>query len=286
MHAFPRTMIEGLSLPRLIIGTNWMLGFSHSSRAKDTAIVEGMTSERIADILEVFIRGGVDALLGFRVDQKLEAGIQEAEQRTGARCIKIATPGFALDRSQKARDDAARTLDQLAQRGTSICMPHQSTTDAFANRRTKSLEGIEPFLAMIRERGMIPGLSTHMPEVPGYADETGLDVATYIQIYNAIGFLMQVELDWVQRVIWNARKPVITIKPLAAGRLMPLPGLSFVWNTIRPVDMAGAGTNTPDEAAEMIELSHAVLEHRLPHVMLQETRSKESLRAAPASEAL
>jgi len=278
-------MIEGLSVPRLIIGTNWMLGFSHSSRAKDKAIIDGMTDGRIAAILEVFFRSGVDALLGFRVDEKLEAGIREAEQRTGVRCIRIATPGFALDGSQKARDDAARALDQLAQRGTSVCMPHQSTTDAFVNRRTKSLEGIEPFLSMIRERGMIPGLSTHMPETPGYADATGLDVATYIQIYNAIGFLMQVELDWVQRVIWNARKPVITIKPLASGRLMPLAGLAFAWNTIRPVDMVCIGTNTPDEAAEMIELSHAVLEHRLPHVLLQETRSKESLKTASAQEA-
>ena len=93
MHAFPRTMIEGLSVPRLIIGTNWMLGFSHSSRAKDKAIIDGMTDGRIAAILEVFFRGGVDALLGFRVDEKLEAGIREAEQRTGVRCIRIATPG-------------------------------------------------------------------------------------------------------------------------------------------------------------------------------------------------
>ena len=46
---------------------------------------------------------------------------------------------------------------------------------------------------------MIPGLSTHMPETPIYADESGLDVDTYISIYNAMGFLMQIEVDWVQR---------------------------------------------------------------------------------------
>jgi len=72
---------------------------------------------------------------------------------------------------------------------------------------------------MIRDRGMVAGLSTHMPETPVYADESGLDVETYIQIYNAAGFLMQVEVDWVHRVIHEARKPVMTIKPMAAGRL-------------------------------------------------------------------
>ena len=59
---------------------------------------------------------------------------------------------------------------------------------------------------MIRERGMIPGLSTHMPEAIPYTDNNGYDIETYIQIYNAAGFLMQVEADWVMRVIRNAAK--------------------------------------------------------------------------------
>jgi hypothetical protein len=124
---------------------------------------------------------------------------------------------------------------------------------------------------------MIPGLSTHMPETPTYADECGLDVATYIQIYNAAGFLMQIEIDWVQRMIWGARKPVITIKPLAAGRLPPLVGLGFVWSTIRECDMVCIGTSNPYEAAEVVELSLSILEHRAPRVELQTTRSKQSV---------
>ena len=107
---------------------------------------------------------------------------------------------------------------------------------------------------------MIPGLSTHMPETPVYANATGLDVATYIQIYNAAGFLMQIEIDWVQRMIWNARKPVITIKPLAAGKLPPLVGLAFSWSTLRPINMVCIGVHTAYEAEEVVELSLSVLE--------------------------
>jgi hypothetical protein len=125
---------------------------------------------------------------------------------------------------------------------------------------------------------MIPGLSTHMPETSVYADRTGLDVATYIQIYNAAGFLMQIEVDWVHRMIWNARKPVITIKPLAAGRLPPLVGLAFSWSSLREIDMVCIGVYTPYEAEEAIELSLAILERRAPRVELQETRSKASMR--------
>jgi hypothetical protein len=139
------------------------------------------------------------------------------------------------------------------------------------------IRDMDRYSRMIREREMIPGLSTHMPEAVIIADRSGADVETYIQLYNAAGFLMQVEVDWVMRIIQNAKKPVMTIKPLAAGRLMPVVGLAFVWNTIRPQDMVTVGTTTVDEANELIELSFDLLSHQLPDNVLQTTRSKKSL---------
>jgi hypothetical protein len=275
--AFPRTTIETLSVSRLIIGCNWFLGYSHTSAAKDDLIKERMTATRIADVLVTFMNAGVDAIYGVRPEAVIVRAVAEAEQRAGHALIKIAIPTLPLGDDAAARAEAARILDEYAALGVALCMPHQATTDAFVNRRTQSLAGIEPYLAMIRERGMLPGLSTHMPETPGYADATGLDVATYIQIYNAAGFLMQIEADWVQRMIWQARKPVITIKPLAAGRLMPLVGLAFAWSTIRDCDMVCVGSSSPAEAEELIEISYAILEHRAPRGALQETRSKASL---------
>jgi hypothetical protein len=69
----------------------------------------------------------------------------------------------------------------------------------------------------------------------------------------------------------------MTIKPLAAGRLLPVVGLAFVWNTIRDCDMVTIGTTTPAEAREVIEISLDLLEKRLPENELQRTRSKSSL---------
>jgi hypothetical protein len=156
-------------------------------------------------------------------------------------------------------------------------------TDALTDRRARVIRDLDRYTRMIRERGMIPGLSTHMPEVVPYADAMNADVETYIQIYNALGFLMQIEVDWVMRVIAEAKKPVMTIKPFAAGRL-PVPvGLAFVWNTIRDQDMVTVGTTTPDEAKEVIAISLDLLSRRQPSNVLQRTRSKESLQpAAPA----
>ena len=124
---------------------------------------------------------------------------------------------------------------------------------------------------------MIPGLSTHMPESVIYADRQGADIETYIQIYNAAGFLMQVEVDWIMRTIHKAAKPVMTIKPLAAGKLMPVVGMTYVWNTIRDQDMVAIGCTTPDEAKEIIDLSLDLLNRRVPEQDLQATRSKASL---------
>jgi hypothetical protein len=141
------------------------------------------------------------------------------------------------------------------------------------------IRDMNKYSEMIRERDMIPGLSTHMPETVRIADRTDADVETYIQIYNATGFLMQVEADWVMRVIREAKRPVMTIKPLAAGQLLPVVGLAFVWNTIRDQDMVTSGTTTPDEAREGIELSLDLLNRRLPDHELHVSRSKASLAA-------
>ena len=44
-----------------------------------------------------------------------------------------------------------------------------------------------------------------MPELIVYSDRNGYDVQTYIQIYNCAGFLMQVEIEAVARIIHEAK---------------------------------------------------------------------------------
>ena len=72
-------------------------------------------------------------------------------------------------------------------------------------------------------------------------------------------------------------KPVITIKPFAAGRLHPFVGLAFNWSTLRPRDMVAVGTMTADEAKELIDISWSLFERRASEVQLQWTRSKATV---------
>jgi hypothetical protein len=276
MAEFPRTMVGGVSLPRMIVGTNWFLGYSHTSRAKDDFIKALQSRARIAEVLSVFVEAGIDAVMG-PLSQHLEDAIRDTEQRTGQRVIRILTPSFNIVPGGPAEQDPEAVFDRTKELGGTFCMPHQSVTDALLDRMHKVIRDLDVYSKMIRDRGMIPGLSTHMPETVVIADKTGADVETYIQLYNAAGFLLQVETDWVMRIIQNAKKPVMTIKPLAAGRLLPVVGLAFVWNTIRDQDMVTIGTTTPDEAREAIDISLDLLSRRLPRNELQRTRSKASL---------
>ncbi len=282
MSSFPRTTVGGVSLSRMIIGTNWFLGFSHTSVAKDNFIKENIRQRKaIADILEVFFKAGIDTVMGLIDVEPLAEAIREAEDRTGIKAIVVSTPLFPIDNTVAAQGldprKADAILDTQVKFGARFCFPHQSTTDALVDRCTREIRHITPLIKKIRERGMIPGLSTHMPESIVYADETNIDIETYIALYNSMGFLMQVEVDWIASIIRNAHKPVMTIKPLAAGQLRPFQGLNFVWNTIRPQDMVTIGTMTAEEAREVIDISLGILEGKTAQIKLQETRSKSSI---------
>lgn len=275
MTQFPRTMVGGISMPRLICGSNWFLGFSHTSRAKDRLIKEMFdTPNKMADVIEVFARHGCNAFMSMQSEFSAQA-LREVEQRVGVPMIWITTPTYLRPDDPSSWKEA---VDQAKALGGTFCFPHQSITDRRLDRVNRRLmPELEEHLAYVRQVGMIPGLSSHTPEAITCSDASGADVETYITPYNATGFLLQVETDWVQRCIHNAKKPVMTIKPLAAGRILPPVGLAFVWNTIRDCDMVTLGTFSTYEAEESIELSLAILEKRAANVELQYTRSKSSL---------
>jgi hypothetical protein len=267
-------MVGGVSVPRLICGTNWILGYSHTSAAKDRFIKEFFNTPcKAADLIEVFARSGCNAVMS-PLNEFMATAIREVEQRTGVPILWIVTPS---DYDQGM--DAWKTAVERARRlNATFCFPHQCVTDPRLDRVNRRLAPeLQACLSVVREAGLIPGLSSHAPEAITCSDASGADVETYIQPYNAAGFLCQIETDWLQRVIHAAKKPVMTIKPLAAGRLLPPTGLSFVWSTLRDCDMVTIGTLTPYEAEEVIEISLACLERREAEVELQFTRSKRGL---------
>lgn len=261
-------MVGDVSMPRLIIGCNWVSGFSHLSAAGDTMIRQTHCGpQSVSSIFETFLKHDIDAVLGlFDVDKNLLPAVNLAQERSGKKMVIIDEPILNMDNSPAARLEAKKKIDECAQRGATFCMPLHSCVEQLVNKNTMTMDRLPDYLYMIREAGMVPGLSAHMPEVVQYADLNEYDVETYIQIYNCLGFLMQVEIESVAKVIQNAKKPVITIKPLAAGRTTPFVGLNFVYNTIREQDMVAIGCFDANQADEDIEISRAAIERRTPQI--------------------
>lgn len=267
---FPRTEVEGVSLSRMIIGTNWILGYSHTSPAADRLIKNRHNNvEAISSMLEVFLDSGVDTIMGPISDPGnvlLANAIKAAEDKTGKGMVIVDTPIINVDDNADARREAEKVIAGSRRINSDLCLIHHSSAEQLVNKNKKTMDRLPDYLKMIRDHKMIPGLSCHMPELVIYSDLNEYDVQTYIQLYNCMGFLMQVEVEYIHKVIWNAKKPVMTIKPMAAGRVSPFVGLTFAWHTIRPCDMVTVGCMTPEEAAEDIEISLAALEGRPPRL--------------------
>jgi len=263
--SFPRTEVAGLSMPRMLIGTNWLLGWSHRSPAADAQIKAAYASP--ADFLPVFeayLSHGVDAVMGPLGEANFARALEYVQDKLGRRLIIIDTPILSMEDSPQARAECEAYFKWSAAQGSAFCLLHHSKVEQLVSKLHGTIDRIDDYTSMIRAAGMRPGLSCHMPELVYYCDQNGYDVETYIQIYNPLGFLMQVEVESVAKLINHAKHPVMTIKPMAAGRCTPYVGLNFVYNTIRPCDMVTLGAHNAREVHEDVEIALAAIERRWP----------------------
>ena len=221
----PTTKLGSVEVSRLVIGTNWINGYSHRSAAADKKIKEYNKFDRAnaAEILRVFLDAGVNVILG-GISPLIYEAAREAQDKSGRKLYIINTPHFETADTPEARATAERAFDEDMENGVTFSWPFHKMVEELVDKRTHTIERLPDYIKMIRERGMIPGLSAHMPDILEYSTEQKYDIGGCIQIYNCMGFLMQLEIETVQQLIWESHVPVLTIKPMAAGRTTPLVG--------------------------------------------------------------
>ncbi len=279
MTSFPRTEVAGVSLPRLLIGSNWVLGYSHTTVSADEMIRRRYAeASRVSELVEAYLEYDIDAMMApFTGQAALNDGIKMAEDKTGKKIIRIDTPIINVNDSAEGRAEAKATIEACAKNGAKFCLIHHSSAEQLVNKNKGTIERLPDYLDMIRQAGMIPGLSAHMPELILYSDANEYDVQTYIQIYNCMGFMMQVEIEGVRAIIENAKKPVMSIKSMAAGRCSPYVGITFSFATLRPCDMVTVGAFTPEEAHEDVEIGLAAIERRFPNLERRSSPNKTAV---------
>ena len=91
MEQFPRTTVGGVSLPRMLIGTNWLLGWSHTGAAADEAIRQKFARpEDFYPVIETFLASGIDAIMApLSTTPIAEQAVDYAEQKAGKKIIRI-----------------------------------------------------------------------------------------------------------------------------------------------------------------------------------------------------
>ena len=277
--SFPRTTVAGVSLPRMVIGSNWIFGWSHTGHAADLFIKEQhSTADTTLRLLNAFLYYGIDAWMApFSSHPDALDRIKCIQDKIGKKLILIDTPILNMDNTEAARKEAQAVIKTSAEIGSTFCLIHHSCCEQLVNKNKQTMDRLPDYTNMIREAGLIPGLSAHMPEIIQYSDHNEYDVETYIQIFNCMNFLMQVEVESVIKIIHEAKKPVMTIKPMAAGRISPYVGLTFNWNVLRPQDMVTVGCINEHEVHEDVEISFAALEKRLPELEGRSSPAKTSI---------
>ncbi|MCL1855329.1 MAG: hypothetical protein FWF86_06305, partial [Clostridia bacterium] len=175
-------------------------------------------------------------------------------------------PILNVEDTAAGRGEAKEVIAQSAKLGASFCLLQHSCAEQLINKHTQIIERIGDYTGMIREAGLIPGVTAHMPELILFADQNGYDIQTYATMYNCLGFMMHVEVEYIAGLIHHAKKPVMTFKSMAAGRCTPYVGLNFTWSTIRDRDMIVTGCHTPGEVHEIVEISNAAFERRFPDI--------------------
>ncbi len=265
---FPTTTIGGLQVSRLLCGTNPFFGFSHFSKARSTWLRRYFTEERILEVMRRSAELGVTGVVS-GPQPEMPGLLHRLREETGLVMHWIATPGKATS------EETLPDIDWCAEAGAKICMLHPTFTDRHLHTVKQEITGVEGLLEHIRSRGMIPGLCTHRPETLRVATDAGYDVEVFILPFNVAGFLMPLETDWQGHVIRETPKPVICIKPLAAGRVMPPSGIPFVYRYCKTTDTVCIGMLSPEEVEEDVAIAAAALSGHAVEQDLTFTRSKE-----------
>jgi len=273
---FPTTTVGRLEVSRMLCGTNTFFGYSHFSKARSTWLRRYFTEERILKVMVRAAELGVTGIVS-PPEPRMPDLLRRLREETGVVMHWIATPGKAT--AEETKPD----IEWCAEAGAEVCMLHPTFTDRHLHTAKREITGVEDLLAHIRSLEMIPGLCTHRPETLPLAAEAGYDLEVFILPLNVAGFLMPLETDWQGRIIRETSKPVICIKPLAAGRVMPPSGIPFVYQQAKPSDLMAIGMLSPEEVEEDVAIALAALSGRMVEQELAMTRSKEIYLTGPES---
>lgn len=245
----PKITLEKLSLSKIICGTNQFVGITHRNNPFDILLhkIRFREPKTIANFFIYLIEEhGINCCLS-SPREILAKAINIAETETGTKFHWLCSPSRRLT-VKGVEANIFKQIEWCYENNVSICLTHRNYTDEALNKSNLTIGGqnsdLPPYpeiSAYIRDKGMIPGISTHMIESIDAVEKQNYDAPIIIQPLNKIGFESNCTPDLLIKRIQSTKLQIINIKPMAAGRISPNEGIPFSLKAIKSDDFLAVG---------------------------------------------
>jgi hypothetical protein len=269
----PTVKFSGAQITRLIVGSNPFYGYSHFNQVLDHHMREWMTQDRRIEVLKSAERHGINTWqLHYNDEPLADFKRYRAE---GGKMNLILLADFAL-----MKDPGLMPKVVAEMKPVGIGHHGNRTDERF---RSGEKNKVREFLKVVRDSGVMVGLSTHNPQVIETVESEGWDIDYYQAcLYRVtrtpeearqefgespIGELYyEKDPERMCGVIRRTSKPCLAFKLLGAGRLINNKGsiekaFRFALQNIKPTDavIVGMYPRFNDQVRENAEMIRRIL---------------------------
>ncbi len=248
----PTVKFGKADITRLIIGSNPFYGYSHFNRIFDQSMREWYTQDRRIEVLRACERQGVGTWQLHYNDAPMEDFRRYRAE--GGKMQLILLADFELMSNPKL-------LPQVAKLGPLGIAHHGNRTDERFRSGQKQL--VKDFLKMVRDTGVMVGLSAHNPAVFDTVESEGWDIDYFQTCFYRVSrtaeearaefgeapvgeIYMEKDPERMSKVIRHTKKPCLAFKIFGAGRTVNTPAqieasFRFAYSNIKPTDAVIVG---------------------------------------------
>jgi hypothetical protein len=260
-------------ITRLIIGSNPFYGYSHFNRILDAAMREYYTPERRVEVLLACERQGINSWQLHYNDQPRED--LKHYRAAGGKMNLILLADFELMTNPAL-------LPEIAKLGPLGIAHHGNRTDERFRNNEKGK--VKDFLKMVRDTGVMVGLSTHNPNVIDCVESENWDIDYYQACLYRVSrtaeearaefkeapigeTYMEKDPERMCRVIRQTKKPCLAFKLFGAGRTVNSrqqieSAFRFALTNIKPGDavIVGMFPKFSDQVTENVSIVRKLLQ--------------------------
>ena len=260
-------------ITRLIIGSNPFYGYSHFNRILDAAMREYYTPERRVEVLLACERQGINTWQLHYNDQPRED--LKHYRAAGGKMNLILLADFELMTNPAL-------LPEIAKLGPLGIAHHGNRTDERFRNGEKGK--VKDFLKMVRDTGVMVGLSTHNPNVIDCVESENWDIDYYQACLYRVSrtaeearaefkeapigeTYMEKDPERMCRMIRQTKKPCLAFKLFGAGRTVNSrqqieSAFHFALNNIKPTDaiIVGMFPKYTDQVTENASIVRKLLQ--------------------------